>query len=819
MPLTDELIPFHLRLIPGQDTKNRDTLLETHKVELVQNGRFENEVGSIVKRYSPAKYNGTSIGSGATHSLYRYYTKTTQYLLAAHGSSVYVGTDSTGAMTQLKTGFTSGKKFTFEVYKDLCLMSNGYENIQVTDGTAMWELGACKAAIGSGAGNLDRDAYYYAVTIDADAYICGAVSNTITCDASNQKIELTNIPLGPVGTTNRKIFRTEGGGTTLKLLATIEDNTTTTYSDNIADGSLGADMGAVTDDMPKGRFIKTYRERLFVARDETNPSRIYYSNAYLPGYIQGTSNSDYADISPDDGDVITGIPILLGTMCVFKRNTIRKWNIDSADPDSWVVDDPISFEGCPAPYSIAQTPYGIFYKGWRHMYNFDGAFSRPIIDEFDVIDDIKSASQSKCVGFWHGTSYLLSYISSDGGTDAFDKVMRFNWIRNQINIDTMRAASFTALTGDDESGELYFGDSLYGYVYLDENYKKTISLKTKTQINGNNAYPSTLFSGLNDIYLGGEEEDPTIEIGWALKIDDAVGDINTGYPGAIIDRPDTDGIYTSQIFNIDASELGALYWNETLGDYGTINAYTRSGSSEAVVEAMDATITGATQANPCVITAANSFSNGQKVFISGVVGMTELNGNVYTVANASGTDFELSGTDSSAYTAYSSGGTASGWDGPLTTSTGSSITSSANSYFQFRLYLQTSNISYTPVISLTDGFVVKFTYKKLSTTSEDIPFYYGTGYRNFGQPAADKIYKKITVVHDGDGSYILYWETDDGQTGSWTVDMTTHPRVFEAFFPSTAYGRKIKFSIAKTDSDEFTLKEIFGLWTPRPIII
>jgi len=71
-------------------------------------------------------------------------------------------------------------------------------------------------------------------------------------------------------------------------------------------------------------------------------------------------------------------------------------------------------------------------------------------------------------------------------------------------------------------------------------------------------------------------------------------------------------------------------------------------------------ITGVTQANPAVVTADNTFINGETVTITGVVGMTELNGNTYTVANRTDTTFELSGTDSTAYTAYVSGGVAQG---------------------------------------------------------------------------------------------------------------------------------------------------------------
>lgn len=70
-----------------------------------------------------------------------------------------------------------------------------------------------------------------------------------------------------------------------------------------------------------------------------------------------------------------------------------------------------------------------------------------------------------------------------------------------------------------------------------------------------------------------------------------------------------------------------------------------------------ATITNITQANPAVVTAAgHGFVNGDEVTITGVVGMTEVNTNTYTVANATTDTFELSTTDSSAFGAYTSGG-------------------------------------------------------------------------------------------------------------------------------------------------------------------
>lgn len=76
----------------------------------------------------------------------------------------------------------------------------------------------------------------------------------------------------------------------------------------------------------------------------------------------------------------------------------------------------------------------------------------------------------------------------------------------------------------------------------------------------------------------------------------------------------------------------------------------------------DLTITGITQANPAVVTVSSigNLTNGDQIVIQGVTGMTEVNfdgSNIYTVAGIAGATFQLQGIDSSAFTAYSAGGT------------------------------------------------------------------------------------------------------------------------------------------------------------------
>src|SRR5262245_22319796 len=76
------------------------------------------------------------------------------------------------------------------------------------------------------------------------------------------------------------------------------------------------------------------------------------------------------------------------------------------------------------------------------------------------------------------------------------------------------------------------------------------------------------------------------------------------------------------------------------------------------VSALTGNIGGATKANPCVITStAHGLSTGQKITIASVGGMTQLNGNTYTITKLSADTFSLDGINSTAYTTYTSGGT------------------------------------------------------------------------------------------------------------------------------------------------------------------
>lgn len=145
-------------------------------------------------------------------------------------------------------------------------------------------------------------------------------------------------------------------------------------------------------------------------------------------------------------------------------------------------------------------------------------------------------------------------------------------------------------------------------------------------------------------------------------------------------------------------------------------------------------VTAVTKANPAVVTSPrHGLSNGDDVTFASVGGMTELNGNSYTVANVTTSTFELASTDSSAYTTYTSGGY---WtlDAPTWPS---QVIGNLISPMEFQMWLDTSSSIGTTAVTgrllsathtIPTGLVQKFvpsgpggsrTYTKLGVTKSN----------------------------------------------------------------------------------------------------
>lgn len=94
-----------------------------------------------------------------------------------------------------------------------------------------------------GAGNVDAGTHLWMVTFTSNLVTFNntdsgpGLSALLTLGVPSN-VNLTNIPLGPAGTTARNIYRTRAGDGNFRLVGTIADNTTTVFNDNVADNSI-----------------------------------------------------------------------------------------------------------------------------------------------------------------------------------------------------------------------------------------------------------------------------------------------------------------------------------------------------------------------------------------------------------------------------------------------------------------------------------------------------------------------------------------------------------------------------------------------------
>lgn len=564
------------------------------------NVRLNNGFRGVAKR--PSMLTALDCGSNSIVGLHRFYKSDgTKKTLITSSTKLYVGDDDAGTCSEIRTGLTDGKHMNFVTYKDKAIGMNGYDrpikydgNLVTTSNTdgartagdSATELGAPFAELNTGS-NLDASSWYiYKVAFyDGSTYsYTTAKSNPILTGSSVRDILLTDIPLGPSGTTQRIIYRTSGNASraaavassTYYKVATISNNTATTYADAITDTTIEADAAPTYATVssgtnitaPLGVYPYIHEERLFIAGNQTNKSDLYWSDTYNPDYFNPVS---YVQIRPDDGDAITFLKEQLGILVVGKTTNILKFYTTSTDETEWYADVLNNSVGCPAPHSAANTPKGIIYLGRGGLYLFNGQYSSLISDAVTPeIEDILATNIDDCAGFYFKNEYYLAYPSASSGHTVNNRVLVYDMIRDAYAKDIKNVNVFTAYDSGSDYGILYLGSSADdGKVYADEGSPSVLVKRYKSEFDAG-TYSDTANYGI--------ELEPTIELAWSTTIDSWTGGIINDI-GGIIDRPDTNGTWTSPIYQIDAKSLELLSWNEALNGVGDVTFAIKTAST------------------------------------------------------------------------------------------------------------------------------------------------------------------------------------------------------------------------------------------------
>lgn len=293
-----------------------------------------------------------------------------------------------------KLGPSGGDKPTFFAsYAGYCWMMS--QNAQQrTDGVNVyaWTPAAPAAAPSAAAGAAGlpsgKYSYYYSyVTADGiESNLSPGVDVTLT----SQQGGLSNIaPSLDASTAARWVYRSGGTQDQLYRVGTINDNTTTTFLDNMSDlaaAALGITHTLNHDPAPAAAGVAgPYYDRLIAWNTAAHPNWIYWTPIDQPYYFPGVllTAGNHAPVG-DDGEAVVFVSIKPNMAIIYKERSI--WRL-TGDPDNLSGDlERIATEvGLSGPKAICSAGALDFFRGPEGIYVCDGDSARKVSQKLDPL--------------------------------------------------------------------------------------------------------------------------------------------------------------------------------------------------------------------------------------------------------------------------------------------------------------------------------------------------------------------------------------------------------------------------------------------------
>ena len=350
------------------------------------------------------------------------------------------------------------------------------------------------------------------------------------------------------------------------------------------------------------------------------------------------------------GDIIDGLP-LGDSFLIYKNDSIYVMNyVGTPYIFSFKLLSPTI--GCLAKNAVAEFEGGHFFIGNSDFYICNGQQVTPLLPDRlrrTVFDELNGDNYKKC---FVAPDYVRNEMMAcypAGTSTVVNKAIIWNWKNNTFSIRDLPNTShinsgIVAIT----AGAKWGASAVLNGAITPTSPATSGSLTVVTTTS------TPAFTTSGTLILQG---DTSPYVGEQITYTGVTGTTFTG-----ITRGANLTTAASHDNSIAVNQVTTT-WDGAAGPWGQTNY---DNVAEHIVFArpgIKATITAATKANPVVITYtlssyADQLSDGDSIIIDSVVGMTDLNGNTYTIANinTSAGTFELSGVDGTAYGTYTSGG-------------------------------------------------------------------------------------------------------------------------------------------------------------------
>jgi hypothetical protein len=309
--------------------------------------------------------------------------------------------------------------------------------------------------------------------------------DTIGIVLSGNQGTLTAIPAGDARTTGRNLYRKGGALTSHYLVGSINDNSSTTFSDNLTDLAALTEgvilSGDVPGDFPNSRLggtnvrFPTYHyDRVFWVNQQQK-NQIIWSKPLNGFAYPAINNADVGDSKP-----ISQIVSIFGELIIIKSGG-SIWRLTGTDESSFDLTQTPSSVGTDESFTAVKLPDKIPFANRFGLWVFNGYTSQPLTTKLDMWfkQDDRTGEELFGVNGFHppevaspsvplnfeavanSEKYYLAY--AEAGQAQNNAVLVFDLKHGNIT----KRAGFTplSLAIDDVTGYVYAGDSS-GFVSL-----------------------------------------------------------------------------------------------------------------------------------------------------------------------------------------------------------------------------------------------------------------------------------------------------------------------------------------------------------------
>lgn len=475
----------------GKNNKFEKSIIEDNESPDCLNVVFD--AGSVGTRNGFSKVNTTTVGSYVCDGIYtRHGTNNAETMVAFfNGTGYTLGGTTFTTIASAQSIFTAGIRVCASQMENHIFVCNGgtlpykYNGTDFTRHGVYPPTGMAVTPTSNAVGAVSGVYAYKMAYVNSASAEGNPSAEFGTFTANLATVRLTGLPVAPQswGVSSRKIYRNVSSGTSFMLVGTINDNTTTTYDDNTADGSLGANAPSDKGVPPTYSAVVYCQNRLFMVG---NDNLVWYTEINEP-YTVGALNFE------PFGDQSTDMPKALGvyanSLVVYCERNAYLWYMPDTTPGNWKK---IRINSA---YS-SESPFGLFEYNSKLMFpamqndKFVGfaALTGNVIEptatllstntagsdlksdriEPDMFDVVETYVGNVSAMVFKNKAYITLTKGSGSTTNNRVYVMDFsisNLSKNQkeawVPWTGLNAAQFTIY-----GGELYYGTSTAtGFVY------------------------------------------------------------------------------------------------------------------------------------------------------------------------------------------------------------------------------------------------------------------------------------------------------------------------------------------------------------------